>query len=79
MHILKLSRSLKERHEDELQKVRTEVDAANSAARDKDEQVNGLRSKLSDAQNNYDYMLREKTSLIGKNRIYSVHSKPITI
>jgi len=59
-----LLRSLKERHEDELQKVRMEVDKANSVARDKDQQINGLRSKLSDAQNNYDYMLREKTSLI---------------
>ena len=50
-----------------------EVDKANSVARDKDQQINGLRSKLSDAQNNYDYMLREKTSLIGNLYIINLH------
>ena len=38
-----------------------------SSARDKDQDVSGLRSKLAEAQNNFDYMIREKTSLVGKS------------
>ena len=62
-----LVRSIKERHEDEVQKLRVEIDTVTSSARDKDQDISGLRSKLAEAQNNFDYMIREKTSLVGKS------------
>jgi len=59
-----LVRSLKERHDNEMQKLRLELDSANSAARDKEQDLISVRTKLTQSQNNYDFMLREKTSLI---------------
>jgi len=57
-------RAMKEREEQQLQQLRGQLDSANTASRDRDQQLNILRSKFVELQDNYDYTVKEKSSQI---------------